>query len=360
MNKDYFLPTISIVAPTYNVEKYVGQFLSTVLNQTFQDFELIIIDDCSTDNSVAIVESFIPKFNGRLHLVKRNTNSGGDAIPKNTGIKLSRGKYLFILDSDDLITKTALEELYNIAEETQADVLHAEKFLIPKDRSDNIDKNTKFIIDTWEQGGFVKNVEIETNNLAERMDLYIKRRFAWYHWNKFFRRDFILENDITLPNLPASSDLIFSFCCLCLAKKYVRIPNVFNIYRPNPDSMTRKNLSNEKYLKKWITILVEGIKIMDDFMDSINFFIKKPEYKYKVIDFYIQEVFNWTNKVYPNISIYKIDEILRKEFSCHLTNSLPTISYLFNISNIYRIRLSQSQFQIRQLQQQITNLQQKN
>ena len=64
------IPAISVIIPMYNVEKYVGACLDSLLAQTFQDFEVIVVNDCSTDNSAAVVESYIPKFNGRLTLSK--------------------------------------------------------------------------------------------------------------------------------------------------------------------------------------------------------------------------------------------------------------------------------------------------
>ena len=63
-------PAISVIIPMYNAEKYIGELLDSLLIQTFQDFEVIVVDDCSTDNSAAVVESYIPKFNGRLILNK--------------------------------------------------------------------------------------------------------------------------------------------------------------------------------------------------------------------------------------------------------------------------------------------------
>ena len=59
------IPAVSIIIPMYNTEKYIGECLDSILAQTFQDFEVIVVDDCSTDNSAAIVESYLPKFNAK-------------------------------------------------------------------------------------------------------------------------------------------------------------------------------------------------------------------------------------------------------------------------------------------------------
>ena len=109
------LPAISVVIPMYNAEKYVGELLNSILAQTFQNFEVIVVDDCSTDNSVAVVRNFMPLFGGRLTLTKTQKNCGGPGEPSNIGIAFSRGEYLLILDNDDTITPTALGELYSVA-----------------------------------------------------------------------------------------------------------------------------------------------------------------------------------------------------------------------------------------------------
>ena len=135
------IPAISVVIPMYNVEKYIGDCLDSLLNQTFQNFEVIVVDDCSTDNSRAVVESYAEKFGGRLILTKTKTNTGSAGFPRNKGIELSRGKYFFFLDADDLIITTALAELYELAEHYQADVIHSEKFIA----TDEYGKNLKLM-----------------------------------------------------------------------------------------------------------------------------------------------------------------------------------------------------------------------
>lgn len=85
---------VSVIIPLYNAEKYVGECLDSLLEQTFQDFEVIVVDDCSTDNSAKIVESYAPKFNGRFMFTILEKNSGSGALPRNKGLLLSRGEYI--------------------------------------------------------------------------------------------------------------------------------------------------------------------------------------------------------------------------------------------------------------------------
>ena len=354
--KNNNLPLISIIVPLYNTEKYIEQCLNSILDQTFQNYELIIIDDCSIDNSVKIIKSYIPNFKERLKLVKLKNNVGA-AFARNIGINLSRGKYITFVDSDDFLISNALENFYKAAEETQADVIHTEKYFNCKE--EKIDVGVNLEVNCLEKGGSINKITLETKNLEERIKAYIKMRFFWFPWGKLFNRDFIIKNDIKFPHLPTAEDTIFCFKCLCLAKNYVRIPDITNVYRIRNDSLTTKKLDAEKHINRWLNIIIEGTAIIDNFMDEFELFVQRLDLKYAVIDFFIQDKLNQIYSVYPNHSIIKIYEILYKEFSSKYGKNVASLSYLFNTLNIYRIRLSQLQNSINRLQQQIKDLQQK-
>lgn len=105
MNKK---PTVSIIIPTYNRAHLVGRAIQSVLNQTYKDFELIIVDDGSTDNTEDITKEFQKK-NERINYIRHEKNKGGSAA-RNTGIKVARGEYIAFLDSDDEWLPTKLEK----------------------------------------------------------------------------------------------------------------------------------------------------------------------------------------------------------------------------------------------------------
>ncbi len=91
-------PTVSVIIPTYNRAHMVGRAIQSVLDQTYQDFELIVVDDASTDNTEEVVKSFNDE---RLRYIRHNENSGSSVAPRNTGIEIARGEYIAFLDSDD-------------------------------------------------------------------------------------------------------------------------------------------------------------------------------------------------------------------------------------------------------------------
>lgn len=91
---------VSIITPTYNSEKYIRETIQSVQNQTYPSWEMIIVDDCSTDNTIQIIEE-IQKTDARIRLVKSEKNAG-PAISRNKGIERATGKYMTFLDADDI------------------------------------------------------------------------------------------------------------------------------------------------------------------------------------------------------------------------------------------------------------------
>ena len=113
------IPKISVIVPMYNVEKYVGCAIQTLLNQTFTDFEAILVDDCSTDNTLAVAKSF----NDPRIKIFANERNFGAAETRNIGMSHAHGKYIYFFDSDDALLPNALQLLITAAEKNNADVV---------------------------------------------------------------------------------------------------------------------------------------------------------------------------------------------------------------------------------------------
>jgi len=97
---------VSVVIPMYNAEKYISETINSVLSQTYTHFEIIVVNNCSTDSGVDVVNSIK---DSRVKLISLEKNTGGPAIPRNVGIKNSKGKYIAFLDSDDVWMDNKLE-----------------------------------------------------------------------------------------------------------------------------------------------------------------------------------------------------------------------------------------------------------
>ena len=114
-------PKVSVIIPVYNVEQYLKQCLDSVVNQTFKDIEIIIVNDCSPDNSLQIINEYQQK-DSRIVLVDLKENVGL-GFSRNEGMKVAKGKYITFVDSDDWVTKDYVEILYNTIEKYQYDVI---------------------------------------------------------------------------------------------------------------------------------------------------------------------------------------------------------------------------------------------
>ena len=113
-------PLVSVVIPNYNGERYVAKTLDSVLQQTYQHFEIIVVDDCSTDRSPEIIEGYSEK-DSRIHMIRLPENKGV-ANARNTGILQSEGQYIALLDNDDLWTSDKLERQVRLSQE--ADIVY--------------------------------------------------------------------------------------------------------------------------------------------------------------------------------------------------------------------------------------------
>ncbi|MGI6447875.1 MAG: glycosyltransferase family 2 protein [Methanobrevibacter boviskoreani] len=109
---------VSVIIPIYNVENYLEECLDSIVNQTLKDIEIICVNDGSTDNSLDIINKYAAKDDRIIVIDQEN---GGHAVATNRGMDLAKGKYLYLMDSDDFVKTDALEKSYKLAEEKQVD-----------------------------------------------------------------------------------------------------------------------------------------------------------------------------------------------------------------------------------------------
>lgn len=124
-------PLVSIVMPAYNAEPYISEAISSVLAQSVSDFELIVIDDCSTDTTQEIIADFV-KRDHRVILVVNEQNMGV-ARTRNRGLELCQGRFVALLDSDDYWQPFFLEKMTARAEETEADIIYCSYALVDEE-----------------------------------------------------------------------------------------------------------------------------------------------------------------------------------------------------------------------------------
>ena len=315
----------------YNAEKYIGECLDSLLKQTFKNFEIIVVDDCSTDSSCAVVERYVPKFGGRLKLEKTKKNSGGCAVPRNIGLPFSRGEYVYFMDSDDLITSTALQELYVSAKNFGADVVYTERWYdVPENfKGAGVDNN--FVLRTTDEKNFSETPILESDDITQRVLKLIEGKFHAVVWKKLVLRDLLIRNEIDFPNFRVE-DFCWTLELLYYAKKILRIPSAIYFYRHIPGSLSHQNVPT-KFFNQTINSLVEGVKALDEFMRTADFFKENVNLRYAVFDCFARARIGETLGVTLNTSSDIVYEIVRENQGNILGEHAALISYLYSCIN---------------------------
>ena len=117
------IPKVSVIVPVYNVEKYIEKCVDSIIHQTLKEIEIILVDDGSTDRSGILLDSY-QKDDKRIVVIHKN--NAGVSAARNDGIKCSKGRYLYIMDSDDYLELNALEKMYKVATEQNVDIVMAD------------------------------------------------------------------------------------------------------------------------------------------------------------------------------------------------------------------------------------------
>lgn len=174
---------ISVILPTYNHAPYLRQRIDSILNQTWQDFELIILDDCSPDNSRDIIESY--RENPHIsHIVYNETNSGSTFRQWKKGIELAKGDYIWIAESDDYADVTFLEKVMSSIQRYNSVYSFAKTTIVDKDNKTVKEQPSLFEGNSMSLNEFVKNYLLFSNPVSNAsMVVFRKDAVAQFVWD---------------------------------------------------------------------------------------------------------------------------------------------------------------------------------
>ena len=222
-----YLCSVTIGIPVYNAEKYIERCLISVLDQTFEDFEVLVVDDRGNDNSIAIVERMAKDHpRGKcIRLVKHDRNKGV-AHARNTILCEASGKYLFFMDSDDEISENAITLLYDKAELDNADTVWGSYQCV----ADNPQKEYIKRYPDIKLFGEDKLVEYDCLNAGESLQPAI--------WNILFRIDFLRSSGIKFEQHGSLDDLIFQYRIQPKIKRAVLTSDVTYYYYVRENSIS--------------------------------------------------------------------------------------------------------------------------
>lgn len=230
---------ISVCIPVYNVENYIAQCLDSIKRQTIlSKIELIIINDCTPDNSMDVVSEFLdinPELKERTTIIKHEKNKGL-AAARNTGLMNSKGKYIIQVDSDDWIEPTYLEELYNKAEESNADITGCDYFLELPEKT--------------------ITVREDLNKSPEDCLKYILQMCQGIIWTKLIKKELFTANKIEwIEGLDMGEDLLICSKLFAKAEKVSDVDKPLYHYRKtNPNSFCNDSSRNRIKLDSLIRV----------------------------------------------------------------------------------------------------------
>ena len=303
-------PLISIVMPAYNVETYIPRSIESVLNQTYKEFELIIVDDGSPDRSGNIAEEYARR-DAKICVIHQA--NGGLSDARNTGMKVARGKYILFVDSDDYIDESLLENVVHVAEKEAADVTifgyFIDRISVGKKKLERQDICANYGIYKYED---LKNIQIDSKLL----------QMVGYAWNKLYNMQFLRKNKCTFTKgLSVVEDIVFNLSVLSKLNKLIILDKplyhyihrerktLINMFHKNAFILHKKGIvSRKKIFEAW------GIN-----QNTINEFIALGHII--GIRYCCANMFYYKNELTPTERLNYIKLMLDDEFTQEIINN---------------------------------------
>lgn len=241
------MPLVSIIVPVYGVERYLENCIKSILSQTYSDFEVILVDDCSPDSCPEICDKEALK-DDRIRVIHKKVNEGL-GFARNTGLENAKGEYVLFLDSDDYIESTLLENAVGALEDTTDMVIFGINRVF-EDKDGNITKTEKLIPE-----------EMKGSTPKDAADIFrmlnVKKAFP-FAWNKLYRRGFIEKHSARFESTKLIEDFLFNIYlfgkiphiktisdCLYFYRKPAH-ETLVNTYAPEFFSLCKRKYSLEK------------------------------------------------------------------------------------------------------------------
>ena len=350
------IPAISVIIPMYNEKKYIQQAVDSVLNQTFKDLNVIIVNDGSTDGCFELCQSLYGD-NERVTLISNHKNMKF-SFTENHGIREAIGKYIAFLDSDDVYMPNILDVFYNLAEQYSADVVSTWGCLFTKD--EDIPRDFSGAVTIMPDGLPAREVEVfdlpgepsdVSEKFREKLDAYLRGEFGWCMcWNKLYRRKFLIDNNILFPNHAA--DRGFTFQVMLHMKKYVKVPTLMNLFRNRLTSNSRRPPTREAIAKT----PSDMAKFAADFeraMSEFDFFKDNSVYKYRIIELQLNALdIHSVMRYYPSGQMLNADIVkaIGEKSEEYFGEYAPFVDYLFHRYHLYYRQCMELTARIKQLE----------
>ena len=276
-------PFISIIVPVYNVEKYLNQCVDSILNQTFADFELILVDDGSKDASPQICDGYLAE-DDRVFVIHQQNS--GQVVARKAGLQRAVGEYVFFVDSDDWIELNALEVACQSAKDNDADIVTFGGYFCYSNNR-RLPVNQPIKAGVFDKTGITK--EIYPKMLYSGRFFYFGIYAAM--WNKIFKRSILMPNMVNVdPRLRIGEDGVTTFATFLDANKICVLDNQHLYdYRDNNHSITRSYCANQFDNAKLLIQTLRDInkaKNVYDLSEQIDYYFMYNVYSIFIEEFY--------------------------------------------------------------------------
>ena len=264
---------VSVVIPVYNVEPYLNICMDSVVNQTLDDIEIICINDGSTDKSLDILNSYAEK-DDRITVISQE--NGGHAVATNKGMNLAQGKYLYLMDSDDMLDLEALEKTYTVAEEKKVDFVLFQAM--------NYDEATDrtYANEMYSMNRLADFVGEEIFDYKDIGDLAFT--ISVTPWTKLYKREFVEKCGATFPEGLIFEDNVFFWEVFFSAKRIYFLKEHLFTRRWYDASSTR---AGDKRFLDFITVndlileVFEKFGLLDDETYNVTAYNRKIKLVYR-------------------------------------------------------------------------------
>lgn len=225
---------VSVIVPVYNQEKFIERCIDSILAQSMQEIEVILVDDGSTDSTPDILSRYEQKDNRITVLHQQNQYAG---IARNHGLQVAQGEYVIFWDSDDYFPEDALEALYNESQKCDADICVGEATKM--DMYDGTVREKCYI--NWSR--VPEKSPFNINDIPQ----YIFNFARNYPWNRLYKKSFLEEQNLQFSELKQSNDVSFVMKAFVLAKKIVVIDKIIVYYQFRiPESLSGNPLNKKE------------------------------------------------------------------------------------------------------------------
>ena len=255
-------PKVSVISPIYNREKYIPNFIKIIQSQTFQYFEIILIDDCSKDNSINLIEEYINK-DERILLIKNFFNRG-PFICRNIGAIFSNSKYLILPDPDDILDKNIINICFKYSEKYDYDMIRFNIYKINENKAYNVyDQDKNRII--------IKPPELSRFMFYGNNELFIT---DYYIHNKFVKKELYIKalNSLNKVYLNAYitlwEDTIISYILYRNANSFCSLKKTGYFYIKNSQSITKNMFKISELKMKFVFVF---LKIVFEYTKNIKY-----------------------------------------------------------------------------------------